>query len=222
MLVFLQNKLSINIELSYKKNSFVVTNILMLLEKILLTVSINFILLPAQYFIFRCKNRKETPCIFKFEIVFYFRYTRVNSLVFYFRYTRVNSLVFYFRYTRVNSLVFYFRYTRVNSLVFYFRYTRVNLLVFYFRYTRINSLVFNFRFTRVNSLVFYFRYTRVNSNLRMAGLHPGNLSPISYPVCQWWVVNLSSCCDVYTLLAMYLSQSSTVANKTYSNAIKQV
>ena len=170
----------------------------MLLEKILLTVSINFILLPAQYFIFRCKNRKETPCIFKFEIVFYFPYTRVNSLV------------------------FYFRYTRVNSLVFYFRYTRVNLLVFYFRYTCINSLVFNFRFTRVNSLVFYFRYTRVNSNLRMAGLHPVNLSPISYPVCQWWVVNLSSCCDVYTLLAMYLSQSSTVANKTYSNAIKQV
>jgi len=56
----------------------------------------------------------------------------------------------------------------------------------------------------------------------MAGLHPVNLSPISYPVCQWWVVNLSSCCDVYTLLAMYLSQSSTVANKTYSNAIKQV
>jgi len=118
MLVFLQNKLSINIELSYKKNSFVVTNILMLLEKILLTVSINFILLPAQYFIFRCKNRKETPCIFKFEIVFYFRYTRVNSLVFYFRYTRVNLLVFYFRYTRINSLVFNFHFTHVNSLVF--------------------------------------------------------------------------------------------------------
>ena len=40
----------------------------MSLEKILLTVSINFILLPAQYFIFRCKNRKETPCMFHFEI----------------------------------------------------------------------------------------------------------------------------------------------------------
>ena len=32
------------------------------------SVSINFILLLTKYFIFKCKNRKETPCMFQFEI----------------------------------------------------------------------------------------------------------------------------------------------------------
>ena len=32
------------------------------------SVSINFILLLAKKFIFKCKNRKETPCMFQFEI----------------------------------------------------------------------------------------------------------------------------------------------------------
>jgi len=32
------------------------------------SVSINFILLLATYFIFKCKNRKEAPCMFQIEI----------------------------------------------------------------------------------------------------------------------------------------------------------
>ena len=64
MLVFLQNKLSINTELSYKKISFCNDSYPNVNGKNK-SVSINFIL---HYSIFKCKNRKETPCMFQFEI----------------------------------------------------------------------------------------------------------------------------------------------------------
>jgi len=60
--VFLQNKLSINTELSYKEISFCNDSYPNINEKYK-SVSINFILLLAKYFIFKCKNRKETPCM---------------------------------------------------------------------------------------------------------------------------------------------------------------
>jgi len=66
MLVFLQNKLSINTELSYKKISFCNDSYPNVNGKNK-SVSINFILL-LHYSIFKCKNRKETPCMFQFEI----------------------------------------------------------------------------------------------------------------------------------------------------------
>ena len=65
--VFLQNKLSINIELSYKNISFCNDSYRNVNGKDK-SVSINFILLLAKYFIFNCKNKKETPCMFQFEI----------------------------------------------------------------------------------------------------------------------------------------------------------
>ena len=65
--VFLQNKLSINTELSYKKISFCNDSYPNVNGKNK-SVSINFILLLANYSIFKCKNRKETPCMFQFEI----------------------------------------------------------------------------------------------------------------------------------------------------------
>ena len=65
--VFLQNKLSINTELSYKKISFCNDSYPNVNGKDK-SVSINFILFLAKYFIFKCKNRKETPCMFQFEI----------------------------------------------------------------------------------------------------------------------------------------------------------
>jgi len=65
--VFLQNKLSINTELSYKKKSFCNDSYPNVNGKYK-TVSINFILLLAKYVIFKCKNRKVTPCMFQFEI----------------------------------------------------------------------------------------------------------------------------------------------------------
>ena len=59
--------LSINIELSYKKKYFCSDSYPNVNEKDK-SVYINFILLLAKYFIFKCKNRKETPCMFQFEI----------------------------------------------------------------------------------------------------------------------------------------------------------
>ena len=65
--VFLQNELSINSELIYKKISFCNDSYPNVNGKDK-SVSINFILLLAKYFISKCKNRKETPCMFQFEI----------------------------------------------------------------------------------------------------------------------------------------------------------
>jgi len=54
--VFLQNKLSINIELSYKKKS----------------ISINFILLLAKYYIFKCKKtEKKHHLCFNLKLVYF-------------------------------------------------------------------------------------------------------------------------------------------------------
>ena len=64
----IQNKLSINIELSYKNISFSNDSYPNVNGKDK-SVSINFILLLAKYFMFRCKHRKETPCMFQFEII---------------------------------------------------------------------------------------------------------------------------------------------------------
>ena len=59
--VFLQNKLSYK-EISFCNDSYPNVNGN---DK---SVSINFNLLLAKYFIFKCKNRKETSCMFQFEI----------------------------------------------------------------------------------------------------------------------------------------------------------
>ena len=56
--VFLQNKLSINIELSYKNISFCNDSYRNVNGKDK-SVSINFILLLAKYFIFNCKKQKR-------------------------------------------------------------------------------------------------------------------------------------------------------------------
>ena len=58
--VFLQNKLSYK-EIFFCNDSYPNVNG----NK---SFSINFNLLLAKYFIFKCKNRKETPCMFQFEI----------------------------------------------------------------------------------------------------------------------------------------------------------
>ena len=66
--VFLQNKLSINNELRYKKISFCNDSYPNVNGKDK-SVSINFILLLAKHFIFKCKNRTETPC-FNLKLVY--------------------------------------------------------------------------------------------------------------------------------------------------------
>jgi len=62
--VFLQNKLSINIELSYKKISYCNDSYPNVNRK-KKEVSLNFILLLAKYFIFRCKTEKKHHAYFK-------------------------------------------------------------------------------------------------------------------------------------------------------------
>ena len=67
--VFLQNKLSFNIEFSYKKISFCNDSYPNVNGKHK-SVSINFILLLAKYFVSKCKHRKKHHVCFNLKLVY--------------------------------------------------------------------------------------------------------------------------------------------------------